>query len=124
VNLNHALSFADHPTQTALRVLGLDSDRNDPDLETNKYHQYCFNVSPKRDSIKKSRQIKIVLVWTDPPSSPVSFVNLINDLNLEVLVNDDVIKLGNAVYHGAWNEQGFAVLHLTLILYLILTLVF
>lgn len=47
-------------------------------------------------------------MWTDPPSSPAAFINLINDLNL-VVTAEEKVTFGNEVYFGALGEQGYAV---------------
>ena len=44
--------------------------------------------------------LSVTLVWTDYPSVPVSFVSLINDLDLEVVDSSGVTHFGNEYLNG------------------------
>ena len=47
------------------------------------------------DAPTGSKEIKINIVWTDPPSTPGSGINLVNNFNLKVITPDNKIFLGN-----------------------------
>ena len=42
-------------------------------------HEYLFDL-------KSIKDVKATLVWTDPPSSTMSTISLVNDLDLTVVV--------------------------------------
>lgn len=64
------------------------SDFNDRSLAANENHTFAFCLFPG------TREARINLVWTDPPSDLNSQFNLINDLDLKVSFQGQII-LGN-----------------------------
>ena len=51
--------------------------------------------------------LKVVLVWTDPPSTSTAAVNIVNDLDLEVEGPDGIFR-GNVLVGGVSAEGGVA----------------
>jgi hypothetical protein len=52
-----------------------------------------------------SEPLRVVLAWTDYPSTPAAAINLVNDLNLEVESPSGEIYLGN-VFSGGVSQTG------------------
>ena len=84
VQLNNVLRFA--TVQNGSRedggyALFLDESKR---LGTGQEFRYCFRQ--RFSAGVQPRALKATLVWTDPPSTPMAFVHLVNDLDLIVLV--------------------------------------
>lgn len=95
--LDDALYLAGDP----LRLLAIDaSDRfagpgQEPDEQT-------------LEVLDGSRPLKVVLVWTDYPSTPAAALNLVNDLDLQVEAPDGTLYLGNSFSAGYSFPNGAA----------------
>jgi subtilisin family serine protease len=101
-------------------------DSPDVELSTSEYHQYCVLASPVNirspmcdhqalSDVKLSqcmRPFKATLVWTDPPGSVTSAIQLVNDLDLSVSMpamnrlwmgNNHHYPDQNGYLHKAWD---------------------
>jgi subtilisin family serine protease len=66
-------------------------------LETGQHNEYTVQV-------RQDHSLKVVLVWTDYPSTPAASINLVNDLNLTVTGSAGTFK-GN-VFAGSSSTAG------------------
>ena len=70
-----------------------------------------FDPSSNAESITVRQTVpgplKVVLVWTDPPSTSTAAVNIVNDLDLEVEGPDGIFR-GNVLVGGVSAEGGVA----------------
>lgn len=65
---------------------------SDRQIVTGEQNSYCVSLS------SGDKSLKATLVWTDPPSSPISRNHLVNDLDLIVVGPDGNIYYGNGKY--------------------------
>jgi hypothetical protein len=85
VQLNNVLRFATYPNQSREDggyALFVDESKR---LSTGQEFRYCFQQRFSAGS--QLRPLKVTLVWTDPPSTPMASVHLVNDLDLILLVS-------------------------------------
>lgn len=72
----------------------------------------AFEVAGESDELLfrglEGGPLKVVLVWTDPPSTSLAETNIINDLDLEVRGPDGSLWLGNVFDNGVSVEGGSA----------------
>ena len=73
-------------------------------ISTGEYKEYSFRIENSQEPLR------ITLVWTDYPASPISGKALVNDLNLEVISPDNkrfkgnVFSEGESITGGNWDE--------------------
>jgi len=87
----------------ARKLIVADDLRNASGRSTNEQAEYSFTV------LGSTEQLRLTLVWTDPPASAStgSALALINDLDLEVVAPDSSLYLGN-VFSGGSSVTGGA----------------
>lgn len=74
------------------------------ELSTGEYQEYPFRIENSQEPLR------VTLVWTDYPASPISGKALVNDLNLEVIAPDNerfkgnVFSNGESITGGDWDE--------------------
>lgn len=83
VQIDQVLRFDDSNFDLAI-------SNEDQGLATGDSVNHCITTSA-------DTTLHVTMVYTDAPGSPASFLNLINDLNLDVTV-DDTTYPGNAMY--------------------------
>lgn len=69
----------------------------DPQLNHHQLHIYCLDVQARTDiaELTSTLPLSVTLVWTDPPGSPLSFVALVNNLDLEIITPSGTLVRGN-----------------------------
>jgi hypothetical protein len=95
VQLNEALRLNDDLTVQPYNLYNFDICRN-KGLNKSDIHEYKF-----RTNANSKRSLKVTLTWTDPPGSPFSRTQLVNNLDL-ILLNEtnDIISCGNDYING------------------------
>ena len=99
IHLDNVCYFST-PGRDALRTRLWDR-RNSTGLETGEVEEFSVQASP-------GQPLKVILAWTDPPSSPVAGVNLVNNLDLEVESPGGTLYRGNVFTSGVSTAGGNA----------------
>lgn len=90
ITLDNALYFADEANDPKLLVWDVPNGNG---LITGSSRSYPIHVD-------EGQQLKLTLVWSDPPANDIAAVALVNDLDLELIAPDGTVYRGNE-----WNDQ-------------------